>query len=375
MEDPVRLHKKLRGKIDISPKIKKIDKDILSLIYTPGVAEASEYINKNPEESFSLTIRSNTVAIVSDSTRVLGLGKLRPEAGLPVIESKALLFKLLANVNAFPIVVKERSLNKLEDIICSLEPTFGGINLEDIESPKVFYLYDYLRDCLNIPIFHDDRHGTGIVIYAGLLNALRLVNKDLSESKIVVIGSGAAALGFFDLIKHEDVGDIIFLDSKGILHKNREDLNIFKRMIAENSNFSNIRGNIKDAIKEADVLIGVSGKSGIIKPEYIRKMNKNPIIFALSNPNPEIKPEYAYKAGAYIVATGRSDYPNQLNNALVFPYIFRYVLDKRLKKINLSIMRKYAIWLSKLIHPTKNKILPEPYNPILLERLKDLDHI
>ncbi|ARM75481.1 NAD(P)-dependent malic enzyme [Acidianus manzaensis] len=341
MKDPIDLSRKFKGKIEIYPKVPISSYDDFSLIYTPGVAEVSKAIKQNPNESFELTSRGNLIAIVSDGTRVLGLGNIGPEAAMPVMEGKSLLFKYLGGVDAIPLTIKVKSADDFINVIKSVEPSFGGINLEDIESPKCFYILEKLQAISNIPVWHDDQQGTAGAILAALINALRLVNKVPEESKIVIFGSGASNIATARILakygfKYENM---VVIDSKGPLYSGREDIdhlmlhNKWKYELAVKTNKEENK-EIKDAFSKADVVIAAS-KPGpdIIRAEWISLMNKDPIVFALANPIPEISPDDAKKAGAKIVATGRSDFPNQVNNSLIFPAIFRGVLDSRAKAI------------------------------------------
>ena len=348
------LHRLYKGKIETVPKVPAGGRILFSLWYTPGVAEPAKVAASNPDEVFELTNRWNTVMIISDGTRVLGLGKLGPEGALPVMEGKALLFKYLGGVDAIPIVVRERDLEKLVYIIKMLEPSFGGVNLEDIESPKCFDLLERLRQELEIPVWHDDQQGTALVTIAGLINALKLVGKRLQDIRVAVIGAGAAGIAIirYLIVAGVKPGNIIAVDSKGILHRDRPDLKSgdprlkWKRWVAETTNEEGRTGGIPEAMKGADVVIGVSRPGpGVIKKEWIKLMNDNPIVFAEANPIPEIWPWEAKEAGAKVVATGRSDFPNQINNSLGFPAVFRGALTVRARKITdeMCIAAAYAL--------------------------------
>ncbi len=352
-EKSLKLHEFYRGKIETVPKV-PISFELFALWYTPGVAEPARVCGADPEKSFELTNRWNTVAIVSDGTRVLGLGKLGPEGALPVMEGKALLFKYLGGVDAIPLVVRERDLDKLVYIIKALEPSFGGVNLEDIESPKCFDLLERLRNELDIPVWHDDQQGTALVTIAGLINALKLVGKKLSDIRVAVIGAGAAGIAIvkYLIVAGVKPGNIFVVDSKGILHRDRTDLKSgdpklkWKRWVAERTNEEGRTGGIPEAMKGVDVVIGVSRPGpGVIKKEWIKLMNDNPVVFAEANPVPEIWPWEAKEAGARVVATGRSDFPNQINNSLGFPAVFRGALTVRAKKITdeMCIAAAYAL--------------------------------
>ncbi len=349
-----KLHEYYKGKIEVVPKVPVTDYQYFAIWYTPGVAEPSRRIARDTDLSFELTNRWNTIAVVSDGTRVLGLGNIGPEAALPVMEGKALLFKYLGGVDAFPIVLRERDPEKLIYIIKSLEPSFGGINLEDIESPKCFYLLDKLREELEIPVWHDDQQGTALVTIAGLINALKIVGKKIGDISVAVIGAGAAGIAIvrYLIVAGVDPGRIFVVDSKGILHPDRPDLKKpdellrWKREIALKTNAERRVGGIPEAMKGVDVVIAVSRPGpGVIKKEWIKLMNDDPIVFAEANPVPEIWPWEAKEAGARIVATGRSDFPNQVNNSLGFPAVFRGALQVRARKITdeMCITAAYAL--------------------------------
>ncbi|HAS00177.1 MAG: NAD-dependent malic enzyme [Candidatus Moranbacteria bacterium GW2011_GWC2_37_73] len=355
--DAIELSKKIGGKIEIRSK-KKLTKENLSVLYTPGVADVCRAIAKNKKLSFEYTIRKNTVAVVSDGSAVLGLGNIGPEAGLPVMEGKALLFKELGGVDAIPIVLATQDTEDIIKIVKALAPTFGGINLEDISAPRCFEIERRLKDELDIPVMHDDQHGTAIVVLAGLINALKVVKKDIKKIRIVISGAGAAGTAIMNLLMNYGAKDIIMVDSTGIIYKERQSgMNDSKMEIAKITNPKNLQGTLQDALLEADVFIGVSAPS-LINHLDIRRMNKDAIVFAMSNPIPEIMPDEAKKGGAAIVATGRSDYPNQINNVLVFPGIFRGALDTQTKKITEIHKLKAAKALASLIKkPTRDKII------------------
>ena len=337
-----KLHKYYRGKIEVVPRCCIRSYDDFAIWYTPGVAQPCRIINKNVEEVYEYTNKWNFVAVVSDGTRVLGLGDIGPEAAMPVMEGKALLFKYLGGVDAFPICLKEKDPDKFIEIVKALEPTFGGINLEDIAQPKCFYILERLRKEMEIPVWHDDQQGTAAVTLAGLYNALKIVGKELDKVKIAFIGAGAANIRIAKVILQAGAKweNVIMVDSKGILHKDREDIEAKKEKYPEKwefclkSNPEGRKGGIAEALEGMDVVIAASKPGpGTIKPEWIQRMNKDPIVFAEANPIPEIWPWEAKKAGAKIVATGRSDFPNQVNNSLGFPAIFRGALDVRAKTI------------------------------------------
>jgi malate dehydrogenase (oxaloacetate-decarboxylating) len=355
--DAIELSKKIGGKIEIKSK-KKLTKENLSVLYTPGVADVCKAIAKNKKLSFDYTIRRNTVAVVSDGSAVLGLGNIGPEAGLPVMEGKALLFKELGGVDAIPIVLDTQDTEEIIKIVKALAPTFGGINLEDISAPRCFEIEKRLKDELDIPVMHDDQHGTAIVVLAGLINALKVVKKDIKKIRIVISGSGAAGTAIMQLLISYGAKYIIMLDSSGIIFKGRSvGMNESKVEIAEITNPQMLQGTLQDALVGADVFVGVSAPN-LISHVDVSTMNKDAIVFAMSNPVPEIMPDEAKKGGAAIVATGRSDYPNQINNVLVFPGIFRGALDTRTRKITQVHKLNAAKAIASLIKkPTRDKII------------------
>jgi len=357
--DPIELSKKLGGKIEIKSK-QKLTKQNLAVLYTPGVAKVSLAVAKNKKLSFQYTIRKNAVAVVSDGSAVLGLGNIGPEAALPVMEGKALLFKELGMVDAIPIVLATQDTEEIIKIVKALEPTFGGINLEDISAPRCFEIEERLKEEMNIPVMHDDQHGTAIVVLAGIINALKVVKKNIKEVKIVVSGSGAAGVAITKLLLLHGAKNVLVVDSTGIIFKEREGgLNQSKMEIAKITNPKNVKGQLKEALESADIFIGVSAPN-LINHKDVTLMNNDAIVFAMSNPVPEIMPEEALKGGAAVVATGRSDYPNQINNVLAFPGIFRGALDNRVKKITEKHKLEAAKALAALVkNPTRDKIIPE----------------
>lgn len=358
----IAIHRKLSGKIEVVGKrAVKTMKD-LSLFYTPGVGAVSSYVAKNPQEASALTFKKNSVAVVSDGSAVLGLGNLGPFGALPVMEGKAMLFKAFANIDAVPIVLNTQDTEKIIAAVVAISPTFGGINLEDISAPRCFEIEERLKKILDIPVLHDDQHGTAIVVTAGLLNALRVVKKTLLKARIVILGAGAAGSAVADLLLSAGARDVVILDSHGILSRGRHGLNLHKESVAKRTNPRNLSGDLAVAIKGADVFIGVSAANAL-PPALVREMAPRAIVFALANPVPEIMPLEAYKAGAMVVATGRSDFPNQLNNVLGFPGIFRGALDHGVKHITTVMEVRAAKALAHLVSkPTTNMIIPSAFD-------------
>jgi malate dehydrogenase (oxaloacetate-decarboxylating) len=350
------MHEKLKGKISINSKKKLETKEDLSTAYTPGVAEPCKKINENPDDVYKYTIKGNTVAVISDGSSVLGLGNIGPEAALPVMEGKAVLFKEFADIDAFPICLKEQNIEKTIETIKNITPVFGGINLEDIKAPECFEIESKLQD-LGIPVMHDDQHGTAIVILAGLINSLKLKNLNKEDARVVILGAGAAGIATAKLMLEYGFKpeNLTLIDSKGTLNNSRTELNKYKKEIAKLTNPSS--NNLEEAIKDSDIFIGVS-KPNILTKEMIQLMNKNPIIFALSNPIPEIMPDLAKEAGAFVIATGRSDFPNQVNNVLAFPGIFKGALEIKAKSITNDMKLAAAEALASSIEPEIDKILP-----------------
>ncbi len=364
----VALSQKIGGKIEICSKQKLTPKNLATL-YTPGVADVSLAIAREKKLSFQYSIRKNSVAVISDGSAVLGLGNIGPEAALPVMEGKALLFKELAKVDAFPLVLKTQNEDEIVKIIKNIAPTFGGINLEDISAPRCFEIEEKLKKEITIPIFHDDQHGTAIVVLAGLINALKVVKKKKNEIKIVISGAGAAGIAIAKLLMKYGIKNIILADSQGIIYAGRKKLNQAKQEIALKTNLDRIKGKIQKALVKADVFIGVSAPN-ILKAEDIRLMNKNSIVFAMSNPVPEIMPREAKEGGAKVVATGRSDFPNQINNVLAFPGIFRGVLDNQVRIITSNHKIKVAEAIASLIKkPTSAKIIPSIFNKQVVKKV------
>jgi len=345
----------LGGKISIQNKVPITTRDTLSMAYTPGVARVCKAIAKDESMACQLTIKKNSVAVVSDGTAILGLGDLGPAAAMPVMEGKAMLFKEFADIDAYPICLRTRDVDQIVDTVSFLSTGFGGINLEDISAPRCFAVEEKLQQRLDIPVFHDDQHGTAIVVLAALLNALRLTHRKLKDLKIVISGAGAAGMAVTKMLLSAKAADIVVCDSKGIIHRGRlPELNESKIWLAKHTNHGGIHGSVEDALKKADLFIGVSAP-GIISLKALRRMAPQPIVFALANPTPEIIPEEALKK-AYIVATGRSDYPNQINNVLAFPGIFRGALNVRAHRITEEMKLAAA-------HAIAGCILPRELNP------------
>jgi len=343
-KESLKLHYELKGKLEITPRAKVDSKEALSLAYTPGVAEPCLVIQKDVEKSYELTRRWNTVAVVTDGTAVLGLGDIGPEAGMPVMEGKCVLFKAFGDVDAIPLCVRTKDVEEIVKTVSLLAGSFGGVNLEDISAPRCFEIEKRLKEVCDIPIFHDDQHGTAVVTLAGLINALKLTGKKIEEVKIVTSGAGAAGIAIIKLLLSMGAKNVIMTDREGSIYKGRENLNPIKMEMAEITNLSMEKGSLSDVIKNADVFIGVSAP-GTLSKDMVKSMAEKPIIFACANPIPEIFPEDAKEAGAAVVSTGRSDFPNQINNVLCFPGIFRGALDVRAKDINdeMKVAAAYAI--------------------------------
>ena len=343
-KESLKLHYELKGKLEITPRAKVDSKEALSLAYTPGVAEPCLVIQKDVEKSYELTRRWNTVAVVTDGTAVLGLGDIGPEAGMPVMEGKCVLFKAFGDVDAIPLCVRTKDVEEIVKTVSLLAGSFGGVNLEDISAPRCFEIEKRLKEVCDIPIFHDDQHGTAVVTLAGLINALKLTGKKIEEVKIVTSGAGAAGIAIIKLLLSMGAKNVIMTDREGAIYKGRENLNPIKMEMAEITNLSMEKGSLSDVIKNADVFIGVSAP-GTLNKDMVKSMAEKPIIFACANPIPEIFPEDAKEAGAAVVSTGRSDFPNQINNVLCFPGIFRGALDVRAKDINdeMKVAAAYAI--------------------------------
>ena len=365
-KESLRLHEKWKGKIEVISTVSVASKEDLSLAYTPGVAEPCLAIQKDINKSYELTRRHNLCLVVTDGSAVLGLGDIGPEAGMPVMEGKCVLFKAFGGVDAFPLCVKTKNVDEFVETVYNISGSFGGINLEDIAAPRCFEIEKKLKEKCDIPIFHDDQHGTAVITLAGLTNALKVVDKKISEIKIAVNGAGAAAIAITKLLLSAGVKNITLCDKAGTIYKGRENnMNWIKNEIAELTNPENIKGSIADAVKGADVFIGVSAPK-ILSGEMVRSMARDAVIFACANPTPEIFPNEAKAAGAKIISTGRSDYPNQINNVLAFPGIFRGAFDVRASDINEEMKVAAAHALAGLVTPEKlspDYIIPAAFDP------------
>lgn len=361
-------HKKYKGKLEVNPTVPLNNMEDMTVFYSPGVAQPCREIHKNPEDAYEYTIKGSTIAVISDGTAVLGLGDIGALAAMPVMEGKCALFKKFGGINAVPICLDEKDPAKLIEIIKALAPNYGGINLEDISAPRCFEIEEALIEALDIPVFHDDQHGTAIICLAGLINALKVVGKKVEEVKIVISGAGAAGIAITKLFLKYGFKHISLQDSRGLIYEGREGLNKYKEDIAKVTNLEGIQGGLENAVVGSDIFIGVS-KPDILTKEMVSSMNKDAIIFAMSNPNPEIMPEDALAAGAKIVATGRSDYPNQVNNVMVFPGVLKGALEGRVPKITNDMKINAAISLAGIVeNPTTEMIIPDVFD----ERVADI---
>ncbi len=357
-------HYDWNGKIEVISRVPISTSEDLSLAYTPGVAEPCLEIQNNYDKSFELTRRNNLVAVVTDGTAVLGLGDIGPEAGMPVMEGKCALFKEFGDVDAFPICVRSKDVDEIVNTIYLISGSFGGINLEDISAPRCFEIEKKLKEKCDIPIFHDDQHGTAVIVAAGLINALKLVNKRFEDIKVVMNGAGAAGIAIAKHLLNMGVKNITLCDSKGIICKGDERLNTVKKEMAEITNLEHMTGSLGDAMKNADVFLGISA-AGCVREDMVKSMAENPILFAMANPTPEIMPDLAKKAGAAVVGTGRSDFPNQINNVLAFPGIFRGALDCRASDINEEMKVAASFAIASLVSDEElnpDYILPEAFD-------------
>ena len=375
-DDAINLHRMLKGKIEIRSRVSldnaSEEKGTLGLIYTPGVAYVALEISNRKKLAYDYTSKWNNVAIVCDGTRVLGLGNIGPEGALPIMEGKSVLFKALGDINAIPLCINTQDKEEIIRFVKIIQPNFGAINIEDIESPKVLEIVERLSKEASIPIFHDDQHGTAIITLAALLNALKLVKKELEKVRVVISGSGSAGYGIFKILQTAGCKDIIVTDTKGAIYDGRVDINDrnpYKKEISINTNIRKLSGTLQDVISESDIFIGVSGKTDILNKQMIESMNQDSIIFALSNPDPEILPNYALEYGARIVATGRSDFPNQINNAVVFPSILRALLDLRANNLNEFMLVSVAYAIASIVeevHLKDDYIIPKVDDPRIL---------
>ena len=357
----LKLHKKLQGKIAVASKIQIKNKADLSLVYTPGVAEVSRHLHKNPQDAKQYTIKKNTVAVISDGSAVLGLGNVGPLAALPIMEGKCLLFKQFAGINAFPIVLSTQKPEEIILIVKSIAPAFGGINLEDIAAPKCFIIEETLKKMLDVPVVHDDQWGSAIVATAGVINALKVVRKSIHSARIVISGAGAAGSAITKLLYAKGARNLIVCDSKGIISSSNAHT-YFKKQLAQITNLENKTGTLAQALIRSDVFIGVS-RPQLVTKEMVTSMNEKAVVIAMANPIPEIMPDEAKYGGAYIIATGRSDYPNQINNALAFPGVFRGALDHNVKTITTSMLLRAAENLAGLVKkPASEYIIPSIFD-------------
>ncbi|PTI82577.1 NAD-dependent malic enzyme [Staphylococcus xylosus] len=364
-DDALEMHRRNQGKLQVSPKVKVTNKEELSLAYSPGVAEPCKEIHEDKRKVFEYTMKGNTVAVITDGTAVLGLGDIGSEASIPVMEGKAVLFKSFSGIDGVPIALDTTDTDEIVNTVKLLEPNYGGINLEDISAPRCFEIEERLKKETKIPVFHDDHHGTAIVTVAGMINALRIVDKDLSDIKVVLNGAGAAGIAIVKLLYSYGVRDMIMCDSRGAIYEDRSfGMNDTKSYVARWTNRDKIDGSLSDVIKDADVFIGVS-VADLLSKEMVESMADDPIIFAMANPNPEINPDVAKEAGAKVIGTGRSDYPNQINNVLAFPGIFRGALDVEATHINESMKQAAVEAIADLIKPDElnaDYCIPGPFD-------------
>jgi len=364
-EASLKMHEDNKGKMTVAAKVKVETNEDLSIAYTPGVAEPCRRIHKNPEDVYKYTNKSNTVAVISDGSAVLGLGNIGAHAAIPVMDGKALLFKEFAGVDAIPICIDTQDTDEIINVIKNIAPTLGGINLEDISAPRCFEIEERLQEMLDIPVFHDDQHGTAIVVSAAVINAARFTGRKLENMKAVINGAGAAGTAIAKMLMNLGIKDVVACDRKGILTRDRQDLNEAKRRLADVTNAENIKGTLSDAVCGRDLFIGVSA-ANILTEDMVRSMSEAPIIFAMANPEPEILPELAKRAGAAVVGTGRSDYPNQINNVLIFPGIFKGALAAGANRITEKMKTAAAFALADIISKENIKsdyIIPGAFHP------------
>lgn len=368
-EKALMLHEEWKGKLETTSKCPIKSREDLALAYTPGVAEPCRVIAKDSDAAYKYTIKSNTIAVVSDGSAVLGLGNIGPYAAMPVMEGKAVLFKEFGGVNAFPICLDTQDTEEIIKAVCNIAPAFGGINLEDISAPRCFEIEERLKKLLNIPVFHDDQHGTAIVVLAGIINALKVTGKKVEECRIVTSGAGAAGVAIVKLLMTYGFKDVIMCNSRGIICEGDESLNWMQKEMAKVTNLSRKTGKLADALAGADIFIGVSAP-GVVTADMVKSMNKDAIIFAMANPTPEIMPDEAKAAGAMVVGTGRSDFPNQVNNVVAFPGIFKGALEGRAKSITEEMKLAAARAIAGLVDDSElsaDNILPQPFDPRVAE--------
>lgn len=361
----LKMHEENKGKMAVVSKVRVENKDDLSTAYTPGVAEPCRRIHENPDDVYKYTNKSNIVAVVSDGSAVLGLGNIGGLASIPVMDGKSLLFKEFAGIDAFPICLETQDVDEIVNIVKNIAPTLGGINLEDISAPRCFEIEEKLQEAVDIPVFHDDQHGTAVVVSAAVINSAKLTGRSLDSMRAVINGAGAAGTAIAKMLMNLGIKDIVACDSKGILNKSRNDLNEAKKRLTAVTNSDNIEGSLADAVKDRDLFIGVSA-AGVLTQDMVKSMNRNPIIFAMANPEPEILPDLAKEAGAAVVGTGRSDYPNQINNVLIFPGLFKGALAARAKRITEEMKTAAAFALAGIIKDEElepDYIIPSAFYP------------
>ena len=372
-EQALKLHEEWNGKLTTESKCRVASTEALALAYTPGVAEPCKVIAKDPEAAYKYTIKSNTVAVVSDGSAVLGLGNIGPLAAMPVMEGKAVLFKEFGGVNAFPICLDTQDTEEIIATVKRIAPAFGGINLEDISAPRCFEIEERLKKELDIPVFHDDQHGTAIVVLAGVINALKVTGKKKEDCKVVVNGAGSAGIAIAKMLLHYGFPNVMMCDKDGIIHKDYKNLNWMQQQMCEVTNLSNETGTLADALKGADIFVGVSAP-GIVSKEMVASMNKDAILFTMANPVPEIMPDLAKEAGARIVGTGRSDFPNQINNVVAFPGIFKGALEGRATQITEDMKLAAALAIAGLVSDeelNEDNIMPQPFDPRVCEAVSN----
>ncbi len=368
-EKALTLHREWNGKLETTPKCHVNSREDLAIAYTPGVAEPCKAIAANKEEAYNYTIKANTVAVVSDGSAVLGLGNIGPQAAMPVMEGKSVLFKEFGNINAFPICLDTQDTEEIIRTVINIAPAFGGINLEDISAPRCFEIEERLKKALSIPVFHDDQHGTAIVVLAGIINGLKVVGKSKEECHVVVNGAGSAGIAITRLLLRYGFKDVVMCDKSGILSKKSDDLNWMQKEMMETTNLSQKIGTLADALKGADIFVGVSAP-GIVTEDMVASMNHDSILFAMANPVPEIMPDLAKKAGARVVGTGRSDFPNQVNNVVAFPGIFKGALEGRATQITEEMKLAAANAIAGLVDEkdlNEDNIMPEAFDPRVAE--------